>query len=316
MQKNKAATSPGYYWGMLAFKFFRFAFMALMTFVVLYPVIYMISMSFRTVEDVYDLTVVWIPKHLSVNSFTLLYHDLGIVKPLLNTAWISISSAVLQTCAAAITGYGFARFKFPFRGLLFLLLVFSIVVPPQMIAMPTYLMFSSFDIFGIFTALNGAPISLLGKPGLFPFMAILGSGIRASLFILIMRQFYTGMPKELEDAAHIDGCGHYRCYWHIMLPASVTQMIMVFLFSIVWYWNDYYFASIYLGGASTFSVKLSSIRAALETSETLGQLSHNSYQIAIYEQAGCLLLIAPLIILYLCLQRHFVESIEKSGIVG
>ncbi len=290
--------------------------MAIMSFVILYPVLYMVSMSFRTSADVYDPTVVWLPRHLSTESFRLLYKDLGIVKPLWNTLWISVSSALIQTFVVSLTGYGFARFRFWGRSILFMMLVFSIIIPPQMIAMPTYLMFSRFDVFGIFTALRGEPVSLLGQPGVFPLMALFGSGIRASLFILIMRQFYSGMQKELEDAALIDGCGHYKCYWHIMLPASTTQMIMVFLFSIVWYWNDYYYASIFLGGGTTFSLKISSMRNVLETTETLGLLSHNSYQIAIYEQAGCLLLIAPLIILYLCAQRYFVESIEKTGIVG
>lgn len=311
-----AHSSTAYYVGKLLFKIFRFVFMVLMVFIILYPVLYMVSMAFRTVEDVYDLTVVWIPKHLSVQSFQLLYQELGIVLPLWNSLWISLLSSVIQVFVVAFTAYGFARFRFRGRGLLFALLVFSIVVPPQMISMPTYLSLSHFDLFGILQGTTGGTVSLLGQPAIFPVLALLGQGIRSSLFILILRQYYRGLPAELEEAALIDGCGYFRCYHRIILPSARTQMFVIFLFSVVWYWNDYYFSSIYLGGASTFAVKLSNIRAMLENVATLVNQSHNSYQIAIYEQAGCLVLIVPLVILYIVTQRYFVEGLEKTGLVG
>lgn len=311
-----AHSSTAYYIGKLAFRLFRFLFMVLMVFIILYPVLYMVSMAFRTVEDVYDLTVVWIPKHVSVRSFTLLYQELGIVQPLWNSLWISLSSTVIQVFVVAFTAYGFARFRFPGRNLLFALLIFSIVVPPQMISMPTYLSLSHFDLFGIWQGLTGDTVSLLGQPAIFPLLALLGQGIRASLFILIMRQYFRGLPPELEEAALIDGCGYIRCYHAIILPSAATQMFVIFLFSVVWYWNDYYFSSIYLGGSSTFAVKLSNIRAMLENVASLVNQSHNSYEIAIYEQAGCLVLIVPLVILYVITQRYFVEGLEKTGLVG
>lgn len=314
--KEIAASSSAYYMGRVVFRIFRFLFMLLMTFVILYPVLYMVSMAFRTVEDVYDLTVVWIPKHFSVESFTLLYKELGIVKPLWNSLWISMGCSVLQVFTVSLTAYGFARFRFRFRGLLFVLLIFSIVVPPQMIAMPTYLSFSHFDLFGILQSTTGGTISLLGQPAIFPALAVLGQGIRSSLFILLVHQYYRGLPNELEEAALIDGCGYWRCFFSIILPSAMTQLFVIFLFSAVWYWNDYYFSSIYLGGSSTFAVKLSNIRAMLENAAGLVNGSHNSYQIAIYEQAGCLVLIVPMILLYVITQRYFVEGLEKTGLVG
>lgn len=311
-----AASSSAYYMGQVVFRVFRFLFMLLMTFVIMYPVLYMVSMAFRTVEDVYDPTVVWIPKHFSVQSFVLLYKELGIVKPLWNSLWITLSSSVLQVFVVSLTAYGFARFRFRTRGLLFVLLIFSIVVPPQMIAMPTYLSFAHFDLFGLLQSTTGSTISLLGQPAIFPALAILGQGIRASLFILLMHQYYCGLPNELEEAALIDGCGYWRCFFSIILPSALTQMFVIFLFSAVWYWNDYYFSSIYLGGSSTFAVKLSNIRAMLENAAGLVNQSHNSYQIVIYEQAGCLVLILPMILLYVITQRYFVEGLEKTGLVG
>lgn len=311
-----AASSSAYYMGQVVFRVFRFLFMLLMTFVIMYPVLYMVSMAFRTVEDVYDPTVVWIPKHFSVQSFVLLYKELGIVKPLWNSLWITLSSSVLQVFVVSLTAYGFARFRFRTRGLLFVLLIFSIVVPPQMIAMPTYLSFAHFDLFGLLQSTTGSTISLLGQPAIFPALAILGQGIRASLFILLMHQYYCGLPNELEEAALIDGCGYWRCFFSIILPSALTQMFVIFLFSAVWYWNDYYFFSIYLGGSSTFAVKLSNIRAMLENAAGLVNQSHNSYQIVIYEQAGCLVLILPMILLYVITQRYFVEGLEKTGLVG
>ena len=131
-----------------------------------------------------------------------------------------------------------------------------------------------------------------------------------------MHQYYCGLPNELEEAALIDGCGYWRCFFSIILPSALTQMFVIFLFSAVWYWNDYYFFSIYLGGSSTFAVKLSNIRAMLENAAGLVNQSHNSYQIVIYEQAGCLVLILPMILLYVITQRYFVEGLEKTGLVG
>lgn len=308
------SSSALFYIGKLVFKVLRAAFMLLMVFIILYPVLYMISMAFRTTADVYDLTVVWIPKNFSVQSFSLLYREFGIVEPLFNTFWISLLSSVAQVFVVSFTAYGFARFRFFGRNILFMLLVFSIVVPPQMISMPTYLMFSKFDLFGIITAITGSTISLLGKPLVFPFLALIGQGIRSSLFILILRQYYKGFPSAIEEAALIDGCGYFRCYHSIMLPSARTQLFIVFLFSVVWYWNDYYFASIYLGGASTFSVKLSNIRPMLELA--LNHQSSNSYQIAIYEQAGCLVLIVPLMVMFIFTQKYFVYGLERTGLVG
>lgn len=314
MTDNRPGISASYYAGKAAFKIFRFFFMVLMTFVILYPLLYMISMSFRASEDVYNPTVVWLPVHFSVESFKLLFSEFGVVEPLWNTCWISLSSSIIQVLIVSITAYGFARFRFKGRGILFALLIFSIVVPPQMYSMPTYLTFSKFDLFGIFQTLTGDPISLLGKSGIFPILALLGQGIRSSLFILIMHQYYRGLPGELEEAAMIDGCGYFRCYRSVIFPSGMTQMFVVFLFSVVWYWNDYYFSSIYLGGSTTFAVKLSNIRPMLEN--VSGLQSHNAYEIAIYEQAGCFLLIVPLVILYIFTQRYFVEGLEKTGLVG
>ena len=274
MTDKGSAISASYYMGKAAFKLFRLFFMLLMTFVILYPLLYMISMAFRTVADVYNPTVVWIPIHYSVESFRLLFREFGVLAPLWNTCWISLLSSFIQVLVVSFTAYGFARFRFRGRGLLFALLVFSIVVPPQKYSMPTYLSFSNFDVLGFFTALTGGPVSLLGKPAVFPALALLGQGIRASLFILIMRQYYRNLPAELEEAALIDGCGYFRCYRSIIFPSGLTQMFVIFLFSVVWYWNDYYFSSIYLGGSSTFAVKLSNIRAMLENAS--GLQSHNS----------------------------------------
>ena len=216
-------------------------------------------------------------------------------------------------------GYGFARFRFRGKGVFLAILLFSIIVPPQMITVPTYINFKDFDIMGLMTALtgHGTGVSLLNNPISFYFMAVLGQGIRSGLFILLFMQFYKGMAQDLENAALVDGCGDLRTYFLIMLPNARNVILIVSLLSIVWYWNDYYMSSIYLAGFPTAATQLANFRASLESfMSAAGNNAFDPYAIVAMEQAACLLTIAPLLLFYIITQRYFMLSIVKSGLVG
>jgi multiple sugar transport system permease protein len=123
------------------------------------------------------------------------------------------------------------------------------------------------------------------------------------------------MPIELEQAAMVDGCGFLSTYARIMMPNAKTSMMVVLLFSLVWYWNDYFMTSVYCPTLPTMSMRLSSIRALFALVMQSGA-SFDPYQIVVMEQAACVLMILPLLILYVVLQKQFTEGIERSGIVG
>ena len=145
--------------------------------------------------------------------------------------------------------------------------------------------------------------------------AIFASGIRAGLMIFIFRQFFLGQPKELEEAAKIDGCGVFSTYFKIMLPLSSPAIISVSVFSFVWYWNDSFYSSLFFDGdLKPLTAQLDMLRITL-TSENAFVSYSPQEQKAFISAAAILCVIVPLI-LYMIIQKRFSESIERVGIVG
>lgn len=307
--------STGYLLGQIIWKVFRLVLFICLTFVILYPILFMISMAFRQSSDLFDPSVIWIPKKIVFSNIIITIKAINYFKVLQNTALLAISCSILQIIVCSLIGYGFARFKFRGRNILLIILLFTIVVPPQLISLPTYFAFQNVDFFGVIQFFSGAPskISILNSPVAFVVLAVFGQGIRSGLFILIYRQFYMALPMELENAAMVDGAGFLKTYLRIMQPNAGTVTLVVFLFSFVWYWNDYYLTFIYAGGFETLSTVISNLRASFEN---IQDFTYDIYQMVVMEQASCLLFIIPLLVLYLFTQKYFTESIERTGIVG
>lgn len=308
--------SPGYYAGRAAVTLLRWLFLLAVAFIILYPLMYMLSMAFRSPEDFMDVTVVWLPKSPTWDNFRTAVVDAHMLDALKNTVFIAVGSSVLQILVTCLAGYGFARFRFKGSAFLFAMVVFTIVVPPQLLGMPNYLLMSDFDIFGLIRLITGHPsgIRLLDSPLSFFLPAVLGQGLRAGLFILVFRQVFAGIPSELEEAALIDGCGYGKTFFRIMLPNARTSLMVFFLFSLVWYWSDYYLSSINLSSMQTLATRLVDLRYALE--QILPREHFTVYYIVPIEQAACVFCIAPLVLLFLVGQRFFVQGIEQTGIVG
>lgn len=312
---SSLTVSPGYYFMKILWQIVRFLLMLCFTFVILYPFIYCVSMAFRTVEDVYNPTVIWVPLHFTLENFKTVIEATDYFNVLLNSILLTLVCSLLQSFTCSLAGYGFGRFKFKFKEILFVLVILTIIVPPQIVALPTYIKLKEFDVLGIFNLLFGAPLQLLNKPVAFYLIAFFGMGIRSGLFILILRQCYAAMPVELEDAALVDGCGSWRAYFSIMIPNAKNSLLMVFLFSFVWYWNDYYMSSIYLTDFPTVSTSLANLKGRLEMLHSTAAVV-DPYQIVTMMQAGCLLTIGLLVIIYIFTQKYFTQGIQSSGIVG
>jgi len=292
-------------------------------FVMVYPVVFMLSTAFKSIFDVYDPTVVWLPKYFSLQPLSLAGQVLNYWDSIKTTIGITLPSVVLQVATALLAGYGFARFEFKENKLLFGLLIFTIIVPPQAYIMPLYVSFGRFDYFGIGSLIGqitGKPLTtnLLNTNTPFYLQAVLGAGIRSGLYIFIIRQFFINIPNELEEAAMIDGCGPLKTFLRIMLPNAVPLIATISVFSIVWYWNDFVFSSIFFTDKFPISVNLTFLNSLLSTSNLTGGLS--SQELVFLKEpilaAGALITILPLIILYIFAQRYFTEGIERSGIVG
>lgn len=288
-----------------------------LSFVILYPLLYMLSMVFRPLDQMADPSVIWIPKSLTLDNIKRAVYYMDFDTTLPYTAFITLGGTLLQMASAALAGYGMSRTKFKGQGILFGLLLLSIIVPPQNIIIPLYRQYRNFDFFGLgwlAAPFNGGTpftVSLIDKPAAMLLPALFASGIRSGLVIYIYMQFFKGLPSELEDAAYVDGCGSFRTFLYIILPNMAPVLLTIFTFSIVWYWTDYFYASML-----TPRISLSTVLSSVGTQIRYDMQTTNPYESMVVTQAGCLLFILPLLIVYLFLQRYFVQSIERTGITG
>ena len=301
------------------FMLLKYIVLVLLAYQLLYPVLYMISASIKDPLDSYDPSVIWIPKNFSATGFIDAFKSMKYLDALKGSMEISLGCAVLDVMSCALAGYGFARFKFPFKNLLFACVILTLMVPMQTIILPYYMNMRYFDPFGLISAINSVfdktiTINLVGKNVAFYLPSLFGAGIRSGLYIYIFRQFFEGMDKALEESAYIDGCGPLRTFLKIMLPNARNAIVTVFLFSFVWHFNDYYITKQLLGTSRrTLIVALSSLRIDL-AALIGGQTAFDPIRIQTRIQAGCLLAIVPMFLLYMFAQRKLADSIEHIGI--
>ncbi len=299
---------------------FRFLILFGLGFVILYPILFMISCAFRPQSEMNDPSVMWIPKNFTINNLKEVWTAIKYPQLMWNTLSVNLLCSLFQVVTCAVTGYGFARFKFRGKKLLFGIVVLQIIVPVQIILIPQYTQFRYFDIFGLIAAIapkqfpNG--LNLTNSPWALYLQAIFVNGIRSGLFVLLFRQFFRGLPKELEDAAHLDGCGPFKTFIRIMVPNAKTSFLTVFIFSLVWYWNDSYVSGMFYSESNTISLQVQNIQYTISAWKNNGTPQGVASDYIVWIEAGCLLALLPILIIYAFLQKQFVEGIERSGITG
>lgn len=294
---------------------FRFLILFGLGFVILYPMLYMLSTSFRPQSEMSDPSVMWIPKQFIIDNFVDVWLAMDFPKVLLQTILINVVCSMLQVVTCAITGYGFARFKFKFKGLLFGIVILQIIVPVQVVLIPLYTQFRFFDIFGIIQLITGSSLNLVSTPAALYLQAFFCNGIRAGVFILLYRQFFRGLPKELEDAAYLDGCGPVMTFIRVMVPNAKTSFLTVFIFSIVWYWNDTYVTGMFFDKPYTIAMEVENMATTIIFYKT-GENSGVASDWLVWIEASCVLSLLPILIMYIILQKQFVEGVERSGLVS
>ncbi len=296
------------------------------SFIILYPVITMISKAFMQQQDVYDNTVLWMPRHFTLENIQFAYNSMGYLPALGNSLLVVAVTTLLQTFSCMLVGYGFARFRFRGKNLLFGLVVLTILVPPQQLMTQLYLYFKDFDLFGLLEATLGKPLNLLDSFWPFFLLSATGFGLKNGLFIFMFRQSFRGMPRETEEAAMVDGAGAFRTFWQIMLPGATTMIATVVLFSFVWGWNDTFYSGLFLQQTRMLPQAFELFNSYLTGNKGLvggdiaTQLSRFNLEdtqvIALLRNAAIFLIMTPLLAFYAFTQRFFVESIERSGLVG
>ncbi len=282
-------------------------------FVILFPTIQQVLQALRAPQDVNNPAVIWIPETWSLMNIKIAAMVLDYKNALFNTMKLSFISMFLQIVSTALAGYAFSRLKFKGSNILFVMVVLTIIVPPQALSLAQYFYFRD--------------LGLLNKEGSIYLMSGLGMGIRSGIFIYIFRSFFRGLPKELEESAIVDGASVFRTFWSIMLPNARGAIVTVGLFAFVWQWNDAYYVKIFEVSTAEFPLLTMRLLNAAEgmyaslfytgALNLIGQdVWANPVFLALISNVSALLMMLPLLIMYLFVQKSFVESIERTGIVG
>lgn len=282
----------------------RYVLLSAIAFVFVNPLLAMLSMSFQPMEDLVDITNQWIPSYLTLEHYEFVASYMRYWQVLPVTLMITVIPAILQTMVSAAAGYSFARYRFPLRRLWMGVLLLSYLLPSQITALANYLLFQQLG-------LSDGTI----KP--FVITAALGQGINCSLCVLIFYMFHKQAPRSLLEAAEIDGAGHLRTFLYIAMPMVVPGVIVVSVLTTVWYWNDIYTISTYIGYFNTEG-SLTTVMLRLQAYNTMygkEALLVNTQGIA-KERAATMLALAPLLIMYIFVQRKFVKSVDSVGITG
>lgn len=287
--------------GLLA-KLAIYALLSIVAYLYLQPLLYMVSTMLKDMSDLLDPTVKWIPRAVTWENLSKAFKGLQYPVALRNTALIALSCSLAQVLVCAMTGYALARLAVPFKGLITALVILTFLIPPQVIIIPLYVIFSK--------------LGLLNTLFVFLVPALFGQGLKGALFILIFRQFFRAQPASLEEAAKLDGASSFRLFFRIMLPLAQSACLVVFLFSFIWYWNMYYEPSMFLAnGFTPLSIRLDNLEDVLNPS-LLGNTHFITNPVTEgTKMAAAFLIILPPLILFMVLQRWFVAGIERTGIV-
>lgn len=279
-------------------------------FVFVYPLLKVLSMSFMSLADLLDSSINWIPSKLSFENYKMTMKAMDYWKALKDSVIISGLPTLCQVISCSIVGYGLARYDFKGKKLIFGLIIFAFVLPSSLTLTTQYQFYNS--------------LGWVGTMKTFIIPAILANGFKSQLFILICWSFFKQIPPVLNEAASIDGAGHFKSFFRIALPSTSGALIVVLIFSFVWYWNEQYLSQLYLYSKSdnvgTYTPLINQLSIfqdvfASEYSNADGLTSSATINDA-FRMAATILTILPLLIIYAVLQKQFVESVDRAGITG
>lgn len=276
----------------------------MLSYIFLYPVFRMVSYSFMSLDDLTNPLVNWIPTAFTLENYTKAYEVLDYIPTLIATIFVAVLPSVFQVASTAVIGWGIAMYDFKGKKLVLALVLLSFIIIPQVTALPQFVLFESMGITGTIFALI--------LPALF------GQGLKSAIFILIFYSFFSMIPKTIIEAAGIDGANHLQIFLKIGIPSAGPAILISFLFSFVWYWNDIYTVGM-LTDFTTLPMQVETFAAQFDklynSSSALAEGNGVTTNEAV-EMAGTLLTIIPLLIFYLIAQKRFINSADTVGITG
>ncbi len=283
-----------------------------LAFVFVYPFLYMLTTSVMSNADINSASVHWIPTSFKFENYGVAFKIMNPKRFFQNSLIVTLIATVGHVLACSFIGYGFARFNFPFKKVLFALVILAFIVPVQTLIIPLYLTFSNFGWLNTYL------------PLVVP--AFFGFGLKGALYVFLFRQFYLTVPRSLEEAARIDGCGFMMTYLRIVFPLAKATIVVAMVLSIVWHWNDFYEPGIYVSNPALAFLppKLSDIIAAANALPEQQAEMLRSFGLPDGEDtlnnavvmAGAAFISAPVLIFFGFAQRLFMQGIERTGITG
>ena len=348
-ERLKAKFLSGFFLKKVIWWVVRYVLLIGVAYIVLFPFFSKISASFMAKVDFTDATVRLIPKHFSLEIYKQIWIEQEYVRAFTNSLTLALSTSLIQTFICSFVAYGFAKFKFKGNKTLFMLVLLTLIIPHRTLASAMKTIFSGFDVFGLFKLFGGGGLSFfnweytnetLAGMDIFPatwkrftsggidllnsywpfiLLSLCGLAFKNGLYIFLLRQFFMGVPDELEESAYIDGSGVFRTFFTIILPLSIPMMVTVFLFSFSWCWTDNFYTS-----NSMFFPDSNSAPYLLTTdigSKVPTTLVDSNFPaVTLYEGAvkntGGLMVIMPLVIIYIFCQKSLVQGIERSGLTA
>lgn len=274
---------------------FRFCVIIGVSYIILAPLIEIFANSFFSDSDAFDPMVFIFPQSPTLERYIAAFKVLPYPYTMLVSLGNDLILMVIQIFICSMVGYGFARFQFPGKNILFACVVIMIVIPTHAIMLPLYITLNRF----------------YGTVVPFYLLTILGTGLRSGLYIYIFNQFFRGLPKEIEEAAFVDGAGSFYTYFVIMLRNAIPSVITVAVFSMVWQYNDLFYTKLF-GISSMVSMRIGALTNEIGNIYTV----NSPALLKLYLYAGIVMIMLPVIIVYCVLQRYFIEGVERSGIVG
>ncbi|MEU1351947.1 carbohydrate ABC transporter permease [Streptomyces sp. NPDC005775] len=259
--------------------------------VILYPVAWTIGASFKPSGDIVGALNLF-PTHPITDNYRRLADgiaDIPIWKFFLNSAYISVGSVIGVVLSCSLTAYAFTKVRFAGRNIMFGIMIGTLLLPYHVLIIPQYVMFQKLELINTFTPL------LIGK-----YLAT------DAFFVFLMVQFMRGLPKELDEAARLDGCGHLRIYWSIVMPLCRPALITSAIFTFIQAWNDFMGPLLYLNEPDKYTVSMG-LRMFID-------------QDAVADYGGMiamsLVALLPVLAFFLAFQRYLIDGMATSGLKG
>ena len=250
------------------------------------PFLWMVLTSFKTYRETVKLPIQWFPAEWNFDNYVEVLKQLDFLRYYRNTILVTVTTLVAMTLIASLAAYAFARMEFPGKNVIFALLLVVYMVPPQMTMIPKYMMITKL---GWVDTLAGIVV-----PNIF------------SVYTMFMlRQFFVSVPKELDEAAKLDGCSFFGIFWRVDLPLIRNGLIAITVLNLLWSWNDLLWPLI---ATSTDKMRVLSVAIA-----TLNNSDGSQYQLLM---AAGVLAVLPMLVIYAICQEYFMDGIMSSGVKG